>query len=318
MTQKRLQAATILDVLAIIAILALLAAVGAPSAERAREISKRMVCSANIKGIGAAAKIYATANDGRWMIPAFKRGEMDLNGIDYVNDTRSVNVPPGDPGEVGYDRQWASTSETPNQPHVGSVSVSSTRAFWMLIRSGSISRKNYICPSSGDTPDPTTYVNAFFDFEGYYNISYGYQVPFGPSPTQPREGADHRRIQVADKGPFYTGLTGFTWEVDGQLVRVNSPPEAWRRFNSPNHGGRDNGEGQNCLYADGAVRFQKTPIAGADNDNIYTLMMDEWHRDWGRIHGDLPQTARIPPYPGFEAFGAGVGNYSSTDSLIYP
>ena len=317
MMQNRLQAATILDVLAVTVILAVLVAAGAPSAERAREVSRRMVCSANLKAIGASAKVYAAANDEKWMTPPFKNANIDVDGIDYVCDWL-ISDPPTEPGQVGYDRQFEGTSETLDYPHAGSVSASATRAFWMLVRSGDISRKNYICPSSGDAPDPTSYVRAYHDFESYYNISYGYQVPFGPWPTRPREGADHRRIHVADKGPFYARPNSLSWVVDGQLLRVDSPPEAWREFNSPNHGGSNNGDGQNCLYADGAVRFQQTPIVGVDNDNIYTLMFDEWHRDWGRIHGEPPQMPPAPPYPGQDAFGIGPGRYSATDSLIYP
>jgi hypothetical protein len=252
------------------------------------------------------------------MIPAFKSSNIDVDGVDYTNDTASVNDPPSDPGEIGFDREYESTSETPHHPNAGSVAVSTTRAFWMLIRSGDVSRKNYICPSTDDVPDPTAFVYAFYDFESFINISYGYQVPFGPWPTRPREGADHRRLHAADQGSFYMARDDLSWVVDGQVLRVDSPPQAWRRFNSPNHGGPGNGEGQNCLYADGTVRFQKTPIVGVDNDNIYTLMLDEWHRNWGRIHGEIPQVAPTPPYPGQDAFGAGAGRYASTDSLIYP
>ena len=81
-----------------------------------------------------------------------------------------------------------------------------------------------------------------------------------------------------------------------------------------------NGEGQNALFADGHATFVRIPASGIDGDNIYTLMTNDWGSTIGknRIHGDTPQEASDPPYPGQDAFGNGAGKYSSTDSLIYP
>jgi len=289
-----------------------------PSLARFRELSKRLVCSVNLQGIGAVAGIYAQANNGEWMVPAFRYSEVDRSGIDYVNDTTAVNTPPSDPGEVGFDRPWESTSETDQYPYAGSIAISTTRAFWMLVRSGDAHVQQFICPSSYDTPDGSENLSLYYDFAGYKHISYGYQVPYGPWPTRPSDATHKGRIQAADKGPFYAYPTYVGWMYEGQYLTIDSPPEAWRRFNSPNHGGFRNGEGQNCLYPDGSVSFQSKPIVGLDYDNIYTLMVDQWDTDRGRIHGDLPQTAPTPPYPGQEAFGPGPGRYSSTDSLIYP
>ena len=47
------------DLLACGAILVVVAAIGVPTLERARELSKRMTCSINLKGIGLAGAAYA-------------------------------------------------------------------------------------------------------------------------------------------------------------------------------------------------------------------------------------------------------------------
>jgi len=316
--RERLKAVGLADLVAGTTIAALLVSLAATTTGRSRELSKRMVCSMNLKSIGASAKIYAVAHNGKWMTPAFKRAEIDVNGIDYLNDTEYVHASQYYPGGVGYDRRYESTSEVAAYPYAGSVSVPTTRAFWMLVRSGDAHVKQYICPSSTDKVDGTEEIDLYYDFEGYENISYGYQVPFGPRLVQPHEGADPGRVNAADKGPFYARLDHVSWEVEGRPLEVESTPGAWRRFNSPNHGTMRDGEGQNCLYADGAVRFHRKPVVGVDHDNIYTLMLDDWDGERGRIYGEIPQLYPVPPYPGQDAFGVGPGNYSSTDSLIYP
>jgi prepilin-type processing-associated H-X9-DG protein len=314
----------LIELLVVIAIIALLISILLPSLSRARELSKRLVCASNVKGIGTSGKIYANDNTERWMCPGFKRGAIDNGGIDYTPNGDQVNVPPTDPGEVGSDRREESTSETAQHPTVGSTAVSVTRAFWMMVRSGDITVDQFICPSSADKEDETENLDLYYDFTGYENISYGYQVPFGPRDTQPREGMDNRQVLAADKGPFYTTAFEPNWDIGPRgPVTLEDSPKVWRAFNSPNHGGSANGEGQNCLFADGHAQFARTPCVGIDNDNIYTVMSNAWQEADGgnRIHGDTVHQAATgggDPYPGQNAFGSGANRFAATDSLIYP
>ena len=321
--RRRLKGFTLIELLVVIAIIALLISILLPSLSRARELSKRLVCSSNLKGIGTSAKIYANDNNERWMIPPFKRGAIDNEGITYLNEGSTVSCPPENCGEVGYDRQYQSTSETGAFTGAGSTCLSVTRAWWMMVRSGDITVKQYVCPSAGDDQDETENLDLYYDFECYGNISYGYQVPFGPRDTQPREGMDNRQIVAADKGPFYLGNVSPDWQVGIRgLIDSEDSPKTWRPFNSANHGGGGNGEGQNCLYADGHVSFQRSPAVGIDNDNIYTLMSINWGsvEGYNRIHGETPHESGTAgaPYPGQDVFGTGAGLHSSTDTLIYP
>jgi prepilin-type N-terminal cleavage/methylation domain-containing protein/prepilin-type processing-associated H-X9-DG protein len=305
---RRRIAFTLIELLVVIAIIALLISILLPSLSRARELSKRLVCAANLKGIGTSCKLYSNDNFEQWMTPGFKSTAIDQTGIEYTETVGYIN-----------DRHKQSLKQTPTGQG-GSTKVSVTRAYWMLVRSGDVTVKQFSCPSSGDKPDETEDIDIFYDFTAYDNISYGYQVCFGPRDTQPREGSDNRSVFAADKGPFYSSGSDPNWSHTGTDVDLASSPKEWRPFNSPNHGGLSNGEGQNCLFADGHVTFERKPIAGIDNDNIYTLMENSWQSDFGRIHGSTPHEAATPgdPYPGQDAFGTGAGRYSSTDSLIYP
>jgi hypothetical protein len=285
-----------------------------PCASRARELSKQVQCARNLKSIGVACRLYTDDKDPRWPIPGFKGTFVDGPGIQYTL---------GDYGLVGYwsDRPRQSLRQTPYGSG-GSTRVSVTRAFWMLVRSGDLDVAQFVCPSSSDDPDPTVDIGTYYDFMSYGNISYGYQVPFGPTDTRPRSGADNRMIYAADKGPYYFSFFGNPdWDVglDGPIT-LDDPPELWRPFNSRNHGGIGNGEGQNCLFSDGSVNWKEIPAVGIDNNNIYTLMENAWDSDFGRIHGFTPFTAPTDgdPYPGQNAFGTGPGMHCTTDSLIYP
>lgn len=313
--KRKTQGFTLIELLVVIAIIALLISILLPSLSRARELSKRLVCQSNIKGVGTSCKIYANDNSERWPVPPYDR---TLNtgtaqdGVDYYNIINTVSTD----GPVGYRRQLRSYSIAPNPTKELSV----TRAYWMLVRNGDITVKQFVCPSGTDDADPTENLELYYDFTEYKTISYGYQVPFGPNDTKPREGMDNRQIVAADKGPWYKADTT-QWEggVRGP-VELTDSPKAWRPYNSVNHGGAANGEGQNCLFGDGHATFEKTPAVGIDNDNIYTLMKNEWGDAlaFNRIHGELPGQATPPPYPGQNAFGNKATDYASTDSLIYP
>ena len=318
--RKRFKAFTLIELLVVIAIIALLISILLPSLSRARELSKRLVCGSNVKGIGTSAKIYANENQEKWMIPPFKRSLIDSGtGVDYLAGTKVSQIGSEEAGEVGFERHRESVSETASFPSAGSTALSTTRAYWMMVRSGDITVKQFICPSAGDEEDPTENLDLYYDFTQYGHISYGYLVPFGPRDTQPREGMDNRQVLAADKGPFYLSGSTPTWDgADGLPLKFDSSPNDWRQYNSSNHGGSSNGEGQNALFADGHASFLRTPLGGIDSDNIYTLMTDEFGQlPDNRIHGDSPHLAPdTNPYPGQGALGGNA--YSSTDSLIYP
>jgi len=314
---RRKKAFTLVELLVVIAIIALLISILLPSLSRARELSKRLVCASNVKGIGTSAKIYANDNNEKWMIPGFDGNAVTDDGkaIEYWKNVGNDN------DETKRSQQ--STRNTPEDPQAGSTDISVTRSFWMLVRSGDVTVQQFTCPSSGDSPDETENVDFYYDFFEYENISYGYQVPFGPRDTQPREGTDNRMALAGDKGPFYAEVQEPDWTAYGEQaggLTVDDSPREWQAFNSANHGGRGNGEGQNLLFADGHASFMKLPIVGIDHDNVYTVIGDQGWADFkGLIYGDIPRTgAEQNPYPGQWAFETDATGYSSTDSLIYP
>jgi hypothetical protein len=273
-------------VFAIILIIVLL-----PSLGRARELSKRTVCAANLKGIGMGFATYAAANNDEFPIPAHAKAIKDEVGrVTYA------------PGKIGAHRGKETDPEA-GETTVQDTEMSTTRAMWCLVRSGASSPKSFICPSSNDRPNDEDNPQNFWDFRKYSEVSYGYQVPFGkhgrPVPSAPAE-----LVIAADKGPYGAALETHQPNPGLPSARASDGPDAWRKWNSPNHGD----EGQNVMYPDAHVDFQATPLAGVLKDNIYTRWSSA---DGGAKANEADRIAGTPP-TGIET------PWGDSDSLIYP
>ena len=313
MKRRRVFGFTLIELLVVVAIIALLISILLPSLSRARELSKRLVCAANLSGLGKSCKIYSSPMvnpEEVWPIPAFnlsaRKTSQGGTGIDYCQKITNDHEDPQ--GCVDKPKRTDASCED-------STALSTTRALWMLVRAGDIQVKQMVCPSSGGGPDPAEEIDRYYDFESIDYVSYGYQVPFGPNQTRPSENLDSRMGMIADRGPYYTSTQAP--DNSDKLDEASAPPE-WKAFNSPNHGGRGAGEGQNVLYQDGHATFERKPIVGVDYDNIYTNMMNNAEpegRWWGRAPEPQASTAW---FPGEGTFGSQPSDYATTDTLIYP
>ena len=277
---------------------------------RAPRLSKRTVCSANLGGIGKGFATYATANNDWWPTAAHKA---------------STTTQPS--GEVTYVRRIGAKRGAQGRPEAGattdqSTEVSTTRAFWMLIRTGASSPKSFICPSSRDEPNEEANPTDYWDFgsgdqgsEGmakqdpaanWLQVSYGYQVPFGRI-GRPNGDVDNDMAMAADKGPYGAFLDAGQRSDPGAPVTTSaSNPDDWRKWNSPNHGGVGDGEGQNVMYPDAHVMFMNTPLMGVKRDNIYTQWSSASPDENGWVQGRPPtESGREVPM-------------GETDTLIYP
>lgn len=266
---NRKRAFTLIELLVVIAIIALLISILLPSLSRARELSKRTVCASNMRGIGQAMYIYAQDDPGTF--PSIAGVFTSPEGAFRLTAPQDRTTVP-------------STTGTP------SVTVD----MWTVIRANNTTPKQFNCPSTTDTPDPAQDTTAYYDFVGGPNVSYGYQYQHDPN----------RRIIGTSSEPIFPIMAdGNPYIKGGQAsgVSIDQDRQSNFRGNSLNHTNR---EGQNVLYQDGHVSFEKGPDNGLPGrfsaaitvskgkDHMYTTHVEGGDVDPGqsRPQGNFGQT----------------------------
>jgi len=251
---------TLIELLVVVAIIALLISILLPSLARARELSKRAVCAANVRGIGQSCKIYANDYGEAWPIAPNVKGA-NYRGLGRIGTWRLGRATPEGPPAGGEIAQ--------PYPSIG-------QSLWILIRGGGTTNKQFICPSSSDQQDPTPNPMTYYDFNAGSNLSYGYQHPYGRSQAVPSESSDPGMPMVADRGP-QAGATTSPQDMLTGTIYVQTKkgggekdndirtwaPDDWKAVNSQNH---SSGEGQNVLYQDGHASFEKKTMCGVPRD----------------------------------------------------
>lgn len=267
---RKLKAFTLIELLVVVAIIALLISILLPSLSRARELSKRTVCSSNLRGIGQAMYIYAQDGDKFPVTSGYK--------------------------PISTCTWWAGAYRSTIPSTTGIPSV--TADLWVMIRANNTTPKQFICPSTADQPDPAQDQLAYFDFASGVNLSYAYQYQHDPDRPILGTSDDPTFPIAADANPYVKGAVTSTEQGDRE--------SQWRG-NSSNHTNR---EGQNILFIDGHCDFLKAPDAGPSGrsnvaaaagprgrDNIYTTHAAN------AANGVDPGTKVVTGTPGTVALG---------------
>lgn len=152
----------------------------------------------------------------------------------------------------------------------GKGSISS--CFYLLVKYADISPKSFVCPSEtwttvfsqADAGD--TKLIDLWDFgpNPSLHCSYSYHMPFGLYSLT--TSSEPGMAVAADRNPWMNSS-----ERNAKSYPGSFNPEGSREYVKAGNTIAHEEEGQNVLFVDGHVSFEKKAFCGINNDNIYTL-----------------------------------------------
>jgi len=250
---------TLVELLVVIAIIALLMGILMPALARVRQIAFRMVCGTNLSGIGKAMLIYSNDYEDEFPRAGGRSSTWGGRIPDWLANNRfaAYGVNPGD-GSGG----------------VGTVSSS----FYLLVKYADVTPKSFVCKSdSGTTAFKTSLYpvaagrelidlwdfGADTTYGGSKHCSYSYHMPFGLYALT--TSSDPGMAVAADRNPFITSPAGDAKSIAG------FDPDGGPEFANIGNAIAHQEDGQNVLFMDIHVNFEKRATCAINDDNIYTF-----------------------------------------------
>jgi len=228
---------TLIELLVVVAIIALLIAILLPSLGKARELTNRGTCAANVRGIMQSMAVYSHDNSDFY---PFITTAANTNAVAPVGTTGNLN---------------------------GAVT---TDVFYM-IGSGACGAKQFLCKS--DPANTNTSANPTSQTGPGPNGYPGYNPTYFVNPSAGQDNNFCYSYSFAT--PFFNNTVGAWWRatMDSSCPIAadmnpgpNTFPSNVAKRNSVNH----QGDGQVVGFGDVHAEFIRTPLAGEQNDHIYT------------------------------------------------
>ncbi len=285
---------TLVELLVVIAIIALLMSILMPALARVRGLAQQVVCGSHLASIGKAMMMYANDFHDQYVRAGGANstwgGTTGTAHWDATTEVLAYGTPPNNKATIGA-------------------------CLYYLVKYGDVAPKTFIC--GGDTGasefklanylpnnlNPQDIMLAW-DFGPWtgpdgtnYNIlkhySYAYQYPFvrvgQPGYFPINSLSDAGIVIMADRSPYMVltvdpiwndGTHPYMYRGDGGTVET----ERWG--NSPNH----KRDGQNILFNDCHVSFEREPYCGFGGDNIYTY--NDATKKYPIQEGGIPASSR--------------------------
>jgi prepilin-type N-terminal cleavage/methylation domain-containing protein len=294
---------TLVELLVVIAIIALLMGILMPALARVRQLAYRMVCGTNLSGLGKAMLVYSNDNEEDYPV---------AGGAKSTWKTTAYLTSP-------YERlqRDAFGVTSGGQATIGSC-------WYLLIKFADVTPKQFIC--KGDVgaiefkladafgiPTDITDSTEIWDFGkgGAYHYSYAYHNPFrattGSTSTYAVTNVSNPASPLAsDKNP-YMDTANTSLYLDGS--DQDDEPQEWIDgvgYSDPDkvaNAAAHQRDGQNVLFNDMHVNFEKYPNCGINNDNIFHAWADSTPptSQEDREMGELP------------AIGGSISNQADSD-----
>jgi prepilin-type N-terminal cleavage/methylation domain-containing protein len=262
---------TLVELLVVIAIIALLMGILMPALARVRQIAFRMVCGTNLSGIGKAMLIYSNDYDD------------ELPRAGGRNSTWGTPIP----SWMAANRFQAYGVAANGDGGQGSISS----CFYLLVKYAEVTPKSFICKGDSGTSEfkpaddgagDRDLIDLWdFGLTPTERCSYSYHMPFGLYALT--TSSEPGMAVAADRNPYV--MSPMAEAKDISLFIVEGGREAVKVGNANQH----QEDGQNVLFLDSHVGFEKNPYCGINDDNIYT----SW--DGGDIRRGTPPTGGALP-----------------------
>jgi hypothetical protein len=258
----RLRGLAMTDTVVFLVVLVFFIGVLMPMLARAREEARNDACESNLKGLGKAMLLYANDYDDE--LP--RAGGRNSNWHKVVWDAGT--------------RQRA--YDLVNTDGTGGNCTSSS-CFYLLVKYAEVGPKTFVCPNE---PGVTEFLLAketttggigeltqAWDFGAspQTHCSYAYQASWGryALTTSSEPGfpvAADRNPYIASPGQKTPKTFAHPTNPAIVFTGKNGDSASEMYGNSTIH----EGEGQNVLFLDSHVTFEKRPFCGLNDDNIYT------------------------------------------------
>ena len=250
---------TLVELLVVIAIIALLMAILVPALAKAKALAYRMLCGANLAGIGKAMSLYSQDFDGDFPVAGGPQATWStLGGV----------------SNIGWILNWPE-EKTFGTPPDNKATI--TSCFYLMVRYGQAQPKQFVCKGDEATVfklslfsvPPRGGMFETWDFGDGPQVwageccSYSYHLPFSfPDPRPGPQQGDPITFMIRERSP------------ENSPVCADRSPFLDKHLTGTEPGIEDNayahnGDGQNVLYKDGHVSFEETLFVGIGEDNIW-------------------------------------------------
>jgi len=232
-----------------------------------KQMAYRMTCGKNLSEIGKAVQIYANDYDGEFPRSGGKIWKPHLPGSGVKNSVWAKHI-----HNWRAENRYGAYNVSPDGTGgVGNISS----CLYLLVKYAGVSPKSFICQGDkgatefkpSDKGAGNVELTDLWDFgpEPSKHCSYSYHMPFGLYALT--TSSEPGMAVAADRNPWIDspGAKAKQWPFFANVFHITK--EETRAFNAITH----QEDGQNVLFVDGHVGFEKKPFCGVNDDNIYTF-----------------------------------------------
>ncbi|MFB0552458.1 MAG: hypothetical protein ACETWQ_04000 [Phycisphaerae bacterium] len=251
--QNKSKNLTFVEVVTVVLVCLFLLAVVVPAFQIPRSDAIRMTCLKNLSRMSRAMLIYANDYDDEYPRAGGRSSVWSSHILNWQADNRFAAYGLSADGSGGI------------------ATISSSLYF--LVKYTEVMPKSFVCPGDAGITEfkPVDYGASdrkliyLWDFgpEASKHCSYAYQMPYGL--YRLTLSSEPGMAVAADRNPWIDSTA-----AEAKDIRFFNPDGGRESVKAGNAVAHEN-EGQNVLFVDGHVSFEKSPACGINDDNIYTF-----------------------------------------------